>query len=304
MGNYTSRYNKGLGSFEVNLTLPSGKKIQFYVNSEKDIEREVKEMMRLEVGRYIPEKRRTPSYKQLSSRKRINRAFTNKEVKSFVNGVYIGAIGGSIKSHKISLDELARELIKNTTMSAEFNDYTGNLYNSYQATVVSNGRITNVLSPENPKKGLVFNGKRKGRWSPLLTRRHSISKLGPKLKNGTSIRYLHKYEKYPSEKGYDDLGLKKSISTRGRKSLAKTGKKIKSPQFRVGSMQEGAGDGLIRTAIVLSNNAPYSDAVNLRKSVIKHATSRRVLNKYGGKGANLARVMTKRMLKEAGFNVK
>lgn len=293
MANYTSRYNKGLGSFEVNLTLPSGKKIQFYVSSEKDIEREVKEMMRLEVDRYIPERRRTPSYKQLSSRKRINRAFTDKEIKAFINGAFIGAVGGSIKAHKRTLDEAAAELIKNATMSAEFNDYTGNLYNSYQVTVVSNGKITNVVSPENPKKGLVFPGKRKGRWSPLLTKRHGLPKLGPKLKNGTSIRYLHKYEKYPSEKGYDDLGLKKSVSRNG-----------KSPQLRVGYMQEGGGGGLIKSAIVLSNNAPYADAVHLRRNVIKHASARRITNKYGGKGANLARVMTKRMLKEAGFNVK
>ena len=69
-------------------------------------------------------------------------------------------------------------------------------------------------------------------------------------------------------------------------------------------MQKGGGGGTIRSGIVMENTAPYADAVNMRYTVLNHSTSRRIARIYGGKGANLARILTKRALKEAGFNVK
>lgn len=304
---------------EVELKLPSGKVITFPANDEKEMMSLARGYMRdykedNKAPRYIPTNRRTPTYKQLSARKRINRAYTEKEVKKIGDAIYVATTTGAIVAHKRTLDQIAEELLKQTLFSAEFNEYTGNLYNSYQTTVISNGKVTNVYRPK-PHTGYVMQGGRRkrgvwikkgnSRWSPLMKERHRIKvkSQGPRLPgmgnksrksgDGIRIRFLKSYEKNPTATGYSDLGMQKSIGNGAR-----------NPQFRIGRMQQGGGDGLVRSGIVVENTAPYADAVNLRYNVLKHSTERRVHSKYGGKGANLVRIMTKRMLKDAGFNVK
>lgn len=299
----------------VELKLPDGKVIRFPANDEREMRQLAKGYMRdyaddSKPKRYIPTNRRTPTYKQLSSRRRIDRAYTEKEVKRIANAIYIAATTSAVRAHKRTLDEIAGQLVKDSTMNAGFNEYTGNLYNSYQATVISNGNVTSTYHPT-PHKGYVMNGGRRkrgvwvkkgdSRWSPLMKQRHAfkVKSQGPRLTgmnkksrksgDGIRIRFLKSYEKNPTDRGYNDLSIAKSS---------------KSAQFRIGYMQKGGGGGIIRSGIVMENTAPYADAVNMRYTVLNHSTPRRIAGRYGGKGANLARILTKRALKEAGFNVK
>jgi hypothetical protein len=305
----------------IKLHLPSGQVVNIHHDLHADaasIEARINEWAkdwggRYGLGRYRATRQRPLTYAQLNKKRIKSSEYTKREIKKILDGIYLGTIGGAIGSHKITLDDAARAMLNQELSNIKFNDYTGNLYNSYQANIISNGRLTTVLRPAEPKKGLVFPGGRRkrgdfirtnkkgqhvknpSRWSPLLTERHKPSK-GTKLKNGTRIRYLHKYEKSPNAKGYSDLGLSSGYSTRGGRS----------PQLRIGRLQGSSnkGSGLIKSGIVLENTAPYADAVQLRYQVLNNSLARRVHGKYGGKGATLARVMTKRMLKEAGFNVK
>lgn len=317
---YSIREFKYEGYSVIKLHLPSGQVVDISVELHADassIEARIDEWAkyfggRYGLGRYKATRQPAQTYAQLNKKRVKSSEYTKKEIKKILDGIYIGAIGGAISSHKMTLDDAARAMLNQVLSNIKFNDYTGNLYNSYQANVISNGRLTTVLRPAVPKKGLVFPGGRRkrgdfirtnkkgqhvknpSRWSPLLTERHKPSK-GTKLKNGTRIRYLHKYEKSPNTNGYSDLGLSSGYSTK---------KGGRSPQLRIGRLQGSAGGGLIRSGIVLENTAPYADAVQLRYEVLNGSIPRRVYGKYGGKGATLARVVTKRILKEAGFNVK
>ena len=253
-------------SSNIILKLPSGKTIKITYGGKRDaasVEAFINEWIEAwgsKYGlykRYKATRQRPPTYAQLKKKRSKSLEYTIKEIKDFFDSVYIHLIGGSIGSHKINIEDTAKIMLNQTLSMVNFNDYTGNLYNSYQATVVSNGKVTHVLRPAAPKKGLVFEGGRRkkgvfvkknkkgenvknpSRWSPLLTERHSPSR-GAKLKeNGKRIRYLNKYEKNPNIKGYSELGLSSGYSTKngGR-----------SPQLRIGRLQGSSnkGSGLIR----------------------------------------------------------
>lgn len=300
------------GDMLIQLTMPSGRFVRYYARDPEQAQSRADYFLSGgqyddSFNRYSASTRRTPTYKQLSKRKRENKAFDEKEIKDIVDDIYLSTIKAAIGAHTITLDQIANEMISRATADAGFNEYTGNLYNSYQATVVSNNSLVKVLRPS-PHRGIIaFGGRRKkgvwiksgdSRWSPLMKERHPFPKQGPRLPgarkksrksgDGVRIRFLKKYEKSVSDDGYSEDTIMNSFG---------------SANFRFGYLQ-GGGDGLVRSGILLENTAPYADAVHIRYRVLNKAMPRTIIGKYRNKGTNLIRVMTKRALKAAGFNIK
>lgn len=318
---FTYIHRKQLGSIgehEAIVTLPSGKRyyipaIPYRVVAAGEsaiydlIEKELKEF-----GvniRYAATVKRTPTYADLSKNKRKESQYTRRELKKIADNIGLVTQVTAHAIRKKTLFEIAEEGLSQAVNSAEFNEYTGNLYNSYNAVVISNGKVTHSFGPSPTHEGSIgYGGRRKrgvwiktgnSRYSPLRIQRHAPSKQGPRMSgmgkngsrksgNGLRIRFLKSYEKNPSKFGYRDLAL--GISNMPYlHGLLKVG---------------GTRDYRIKSGIIIQNTAPYSGAVQMRYNVLRQASIRGLASKYTSNGTQLMRVITKRALKQAGFNVK
>lgn len=300
------------------LTLPSGRFIRFYARDEDHAKSRADSFLNGaqyddSYNRYTArnKKKKVVTYKDLRKKTRENTAANIEDTKRFLDGVSACAAKALLTAHITSENRAAQAALKSVMREAEFNEYTGNLYNSYRATIVSNGEVVDYIYPDKPHMGKVHHtrktkkGRGINRYSPIMKRRHPVPLREPRLvlnvkrrnnmpkglNNRKIVRYLKRYEKNPSEKGYNELGVK----TPGG-----------GAKLRIGYLQPGAGGGIIRSGVILENTAPYADAVHVRHNVLKKSLAKRVYNKEyaGGKGANLLRVLTKRTLKEAGYDIK
>ena len=309
----------GYGEHEAIVTLPSGKKSHIpYIPSkiilagESAIYNYLEKELRNDglLGRYKATVRRTPTYAQLNKKGRKEEQYTRKELKAILDSISFVAQASMHYAKKKTLYDVAEESLIIATRNAGFNEYTGNLYNSYNAAVMHNGRIVFSFGPSTPHKGTVDNtsGRRargvwikKGnsRFSPLRINRHPLPKQGPRMGgtgknksrksgNGHPIRFLKEYEKNPSKFGYRDLALGMSSLTHMHGLLDIGGKR----------------DHRIKSGVIVQNTAPYSGAVERRYNVLSASTIRNLPSKYTSKGTQLIRVITKRSLKKAGFDIK
>lgn len=309
----------GYGEHEAIVTLPSGKRhriehipLRVVLAGENAIYNYIEEKLKgmgLLNPRYIASVKRTPTYADLSKKKNKTAQYAAKELKQIADNIGFVTQMTAHMIRKKTLYEIAGEGLLQATRSAEFNEYTGNLYNSYNAVVISNGKITHSFGPDPTHEGSIgYGGRRKrgvwiksgdSRWSPLRIQRHAPSKQGPRMGgtgknkgrksgNGLRIRFLKSYENNPSKFGYRDLALG-----------------ISNMPYHYGLLKVGGKrDHRIKSGVIIQNTAPYSGAVQMRYNVLRYASIRGLASKYTGKGTQLMRVMTKRALKEAGFNVK
>lgn len=305
MSNYTWRVHRTLG-IELKITLPNGEVITVYEPEGTNLDKAVKQYVRDYLNkddRYIATNPRTRTYKELRNRGRIDRQYTERDIRALTSKAYKAAIGGAVLGYVRTMSSIAEELLENEMLRAKFNSYTGNLYNSYKASVISNGKLTSVVTPKQTKKGSVHYGRFGGRYSPVLGGKNHPIKASHFKKNGVHIRYLKKREKDPSENGYLDISFTNRFGgrTKGTKGKAMIGNLQEiSPKRGV----EGKRNSLLRTGIIVENAAPYSAAVNRRYNVLKHATERSAKSKYEAKGVSLIRVASQKIIKEAGFSIK
>lgn len=285
-----------------------GKEYTFYgIDKAKDVEKQVIKLLEAnfskEVERYQATKRRTPSYKELSRRKRIDRTYLEREIRELTSKAYIAASGGAVAGYVRTLDSIAEELLGSEMALSKFNMYSGNLHNSYQASVFTNGQLTKIVTPNPPKTGSMDYGPKGARYFLLQGKpRHPIHPKSAKNK-----RYPKKSEKNPSDIGYRDIGF-----VNQRFKIKGKGSKSRSGRAMIGGWQDTSAsrnspasrNNLIRSGIVIENTAPYADAVNLRYRVLKFAQARNIASKYDAKGHSLIRVATQKVIKAAGFSIK
>lgn len=322
MAKFTFKNRKVLGGYgehEAIVTLPSGKRtridyipLRIILAGENAIYNYIEQELKtagLLNPRYIASVKRTPTYADLSKKKSKTAQYSAKELKKIADNIGFVTQMTAHVIRKKTLYEIAEEGLMQATRSADFNEYTGNLYNSYNAVVISNGKITHSFGPSPTHEGTIgYGGRRKrgvwikagdSRYSPLRIQRHSPSKQGPRMSgmggkssrksgNGLRIRFLKSYEKNPSKFGYRDLALG-----------------VSNMPYHYGLLKVGGKrDHRIKSGVIIQNTAPYSGAVQMRYNVLRYASIRGLASKYTGKGTQLMRVMTKRALKNARFNVK
>ena len=225
---------------------------------------------------------------------------------SVLNKASVAVNGAAAAAHVESMSEIAEALINRvsglSSQRKNFNSYTGTLANSFVASVINDRGVKLRVRPSiKRQKGSVRTTERGARYAELVEQHHPVAgfiymnkksgkkyKHGVKLlkKNGAIIRYLRKYEK---ESGYDY-----NATVGGRKWT----------RLNLGSNQERSKTGF-HSVIALENTAPYADAVQRAGyKVLVNASAQEVIGDITQKQRSLIQVVTKRMLKEAGFIIK
>ena len=233
------------------------------------------------------------------------RQYVESDIKRMFNQICLAANGVSIAAHAYAMEELAQKMIDSvsrlSSKGRNFNSYTGNLRNSYVASVIHNKSVKMRVRPAvKSKVGKIEYGKNGGRYAEIIDKHHAVSgfiyknkKKGIRYKTkkylkkeGRIVRYLRKWEK---EDGY------LNNATAGYRNWSKINR---------GALQS-PNTGGIRSAIVIENVAPYSDSVQRKHyRVLENASAESVIGDVTLKQRQLIRVATKRMLKEAGFIIK
>lgn len=268
-----SRY----GGYYAYIKTIDGKSISIQGDTAKEVERDAIEIIKEQFSAPI----RKPTYRELSRRNWKGKEYFEKELKRELSKVQIAALGGALSQHVAALEDISHELLTSSVQARKFNDYTGNLVNSYVATVVSNGKVVHQYHVDSPR-GDIHHTKRGKRYAYLMSDNHPTSPKDRTL-NGKNIRYLKKWE---TEK-QDAYRNKSMMHSKGN--------------YRIGYIQGGSGDGKVRSGIVIENTAPYASAVHRRYRVLANSTPRIVHGKWGGKYEGLVRVATLRMLRKVGI---
>ena len=268
-----SRY----GGYYAYIRTIDGRKITIQGDTAKEVERDAIAIIKEQFSTTI----RKPTYRELSRRNWKGKEYSEKELKRELSKVQIAALGGAFSQHVAAMEEMSHDLLKNAIYASKFNEYTGNLANSYVATVVSNGKVVHQYHLNRPR-GKIYHTKRGKRYSYLMSDIHPRSPKDRTL-NGKDIRYLKKWE------------TEKEDAYRSKSMLHSKG------NFRIGYIQGGSGDGRVRSGIVIENTAPYASAVHRRYRVLANSTPRTVRGKWGGKYEGLVRVATLRTLRKIGI---
>lgn len=268
-----SRY----GGYYAYIKTVDGKNISIQGDTAKEVERDVIEIIKEKFSASI----RKPTYRELSRRNWKGKEYVEKELRQELSKRQIAAIGGALSQHVAAMESISHDLLKSAIYASKFNEYTGNLTNSYVATVVSNGKVVHQYHIEHPK-GKIHHTKRGKRYAYLMAENHPTSPKDRTL-NGKNIRYLKKWE----TENKDSYRSKSMLHSKGN--------------FRIGYIQGGSGDGRVRSGIVIENIAPYASAVHRRYRVLADSTPRTVHGKWGGKYEALVRVATLRMLRKVGI---
>lgn len=268
-----SRY----GGYYALIKTIDGKQIKIQGDTAKEVERDAIEIIKEQYSTSI----RKPTYRELSRRNWKGKEYVENELKRVLSKVQIAALGGALSQHIATLEGISRDLLNSEIQSKKFNDYTGNLANSYVATVVSNGKVVGQYYMNIPK-GKIHHTKRGKRYAYLMLENHPTSPKDRTL-NGKNIRYLKKWE----TENKDSYRSKSMLHSKGN--------------FRIGYIQGGSGDGRVRSGIVIENTAPYASAVHRRYRVLANSTSRTVHGRWGNKYEGLVRVATLRTLRKVGI---
>lgn len=240
---------------------------------------------------------------------------------SVLNKASVAVNGAAAAAHVESMSEIAQALINRVSGLASqrknFNSYTGALANSFVVSVINDGGVRLRVTPSiRIQTGNVHTTERGARYAELIEQHHPVAgfiyinkksgkkyKHGVKLlkKNGKIIRYLRKYEREGSY--YDAVTGKRKWGSGGYDYNATVGGR-KWTRLNLGSNQERSKTGF-HSVITLENTAPYADAVQRAGyKVLVNASAQEVIGDITLKQRSLIQVVTKRMLKEAGFNIK
>lgn len=211
-------------------------------------------------------------------------------------------LGAVKKGVEVSLIDIARTLLDSVVKTEpQFNDYTGNLVNSYVAHVFRQRRYALTLRHDTEPRGTVIYGPRGGRRAKMIRPRHSVRRWQSKDvtgnirgewggKNKTQsweskalghYRYLRKWEK--------DIGY--GYRTYGGK----------------GSYSAFGGAKYAQNWITIENQAPYAADVQMgRGRTSRHFNVLRgaFVRKRTSKMTTLVQNVLNQELKKAGFKIK
>ena len=217
---------------------------------------------------------------------------------------------GAALGISVTKEAIAEQMLSVVSAQSKFNSYTGNLNDSYVATIVTNRKISGLVYYQ-ARKNSVRYGKHGGRYAELQSppkhrnfagfilrskggrkngkRYKSVEYKGGKrlmMKNGKIIRYLHKWEK------------------EGNNPYRSGALGPKGGNFNIGYLNRDSGK--IQSGIVIENTAPYSGAVQHRGYNVMKGAAERVAHggRWGYHATKLVRVAAIKALKDAGIEVR
>lgn len=222
------------------------------------------------------------------------RLYNEKDIKRLFNNVQAAVVGATIAARSATMDGMADDLLKQEVSKAQYDEYTGNLTGSYNATIVQKRRIVYIKSfakfvdynriarHKGPKGGVYVFRRHSKHHGPA--QRRSPNRLNVKnKKKGTiekkDVRYIRSWE---SERyGYNPM-----LAYRGM-------------YLYPGRLQ--GGDGRMQSGIIINNSAPYASAVHRRngRRVLNNGSVMKVASKWNQKGVGLFRVASKSILQRA-----
>lgn len=217
------------------------------------------------------------------------RPFNEKDIKRLFGQISAAYSGAAIGAKAITMDGLAKDMLKHSIHDAVYDEYTGNLSASYNAVIVEKRKIIRTLFyHEKIQFGAVKHGPRGGRY---VKKRNvtfhrmatSVQDFGKKNK----IRYLRKWE---VESGGYGPKFKRNRS---------------KASFNAGYLNRGSGR--TQSGIMIVNDAPYASAVHRvpNRRVLANSTAiPAIKGKWGRKYESLVRVAPLSALKKAGFRIR
>lgn len=214
------------------------------------------------------------------------RAYNAKDIKRLFGGVNEALNRAIANTAYHGMQAIGREMLSRVVNNrGAFNNYTGNLLNAYQASIIFGRQIMTVVYNDAPKNKVMYtkNGKRYALLQKPL--RHNVTRkkrereghIGKRISNR---RYIRTYE---LNDGYRQFGIKGGA---------------------FGYSQKGAGGGRVQSGIVIENTAPYADMVNRRYRVLNQASVGLGMNRWGRQYSKLFAVASKKELVAAGFKIK
>lgn len=216
------------------------------------------------------------------------RAYNAKDIKRLFGGVNKALNRAIANTAYHGMQAIGKEMLSRVVNNrGAFNNYTGNLLNAYQASIIYGRQIMTVVYNDAPRNKVMYT--RNGKRYALLQKppRHSVTRKkrvrlesigkGKRIRNR---RYLRTYE---LNDGYRQFGTKGGA---------------------FGYSQKGAGGGRVQSGIVIENTAPYAEMVNRRYRVLNQASVGLGMNRWGRQYSRLFAVASKKELVAAGFKIK
>ena len=226
-------FKTSYGSFSAKIKNIDGHVITLEGDTAKSIEADVIDILK---ERHKP---RAKTYRELSRRNWKGKEYFDKELKRILGNVQIATVGGAVAKHVKSLEEVSHELIREALSARKYNDWTGNLSNSYVATVVTNGKVTHKYHIKQSRNKIKYGKKRGTRYVELMFGdNHNVAALNRKFGRyyGVgAIRYLKKWE-VDREDAYRNLSMMHAM---------------KKGSYRIGYIQGGTGDGRVQSGVTV-----------------------------------------------------
>lgn len=224
------------------------------------------------------------------------RSFTNSQLKSLLYNMN----GAFNKGAARSLEEMTPQFLAYLAQTEPgFNDFTGNLANSYTAQLYVRRKYVKSFFHDTGRHGTVHHGPRGGRWVSLMPpARHKVRRkqLLPESER-SAARHTHEWQNVGNtpEKRY----LKKWENPNGyRKNTGLRGSSFSAASF---------GSAKAQNFVRFSNQAPYAEMVQQGKGgVHRHYRVLRgaAVSKMTSKATEIVKYVTLQELKKAGFKVK
>jgi hypothetical protein len=236
--------------------------------------------------------------RQIGTKNFSAQGFDKKRLRGILFNMSKAVSKGAAKS----LEEIAPSFLAYVaTTEPGFNDYTGNLADSYAATLFIRRKYVKTFYHSTNRHGEIHHGPRGGRWVALLPpARHNIRRK-TLLDEETRRIYRHRHEwaVYDASKAKRYLKKwEKEGGYKGKRTAVKGNASYSASRF---------GSPYAQNFLRIENHAPYAEMVQQGKGgTHKHYRVLRGSAVYNitKKATALVKAVTLRELKEAGFKVK